>query len=157
MKQSARRWQRILSYFLFIIYLIVLCYFLFFSEAYGRNEGAGAYRYNLVLFREIKRFYQYRDIIGSKSVLINLFGNVAAFVPYGFFLPLLWPRMRRLFWILCSSLCFSLLVESIQLLYQVGTFDVDDLFLNTLGGVFGYILLQLFLWRRRAGRNRKKR
>lgn len=156
MKQSTRRRRHILGYFLFIIYLIVLCYFLFFSEAYGRNEGAGAYRYNLVLFREIRRFYQYRDILGAKSVFINLFGNVAAFVPFGFFLPLLWPRTRRFFWIFWSSLCFSLLVEGIQLVYQVGTFDVDDLFLNTLGGVIGYFLLQLLLLGQRLGRKRRR-
>ena len=35
---------------------------------------------------------------------------------------------------------FSLCVETIQLVWKVGSFDVDDLILNTLGGVIGYLL-----------------
>jgi len=31
-------------------------------------------------------------------------------------------------------------VETIQLVWKVGSFDVDDLILNTLGGVIGYLL-----------------
>ena len=39
----------------FICYMILLVYFLFFSEEYGRNEPYTTYQYNLELFREIKR------------------------------------------------------------------------------------------------------
>ena len=45
---------------LFIAYLLLLSYFLFFSEAMGRVGTEAQYRYNLTLFREIKRFYKYR-------------------------------------------------------------------------------------------------
>jgi len=34
---------------------------------------------------------------------------------------------------------FSLLVETIQLVSKVGSFDVDDLLLNTIGGAIGYL------------------
>jgi glycopeptide antibiotics resistance protein len=34
----------------------------------------------------------------------------------------------------------SLCIEMVQLLSKVGSLDVDDLILNTLGGVVGYIL-----------------
>jgi glycopeptide antibiotics resistance protein len=34
----------------------------------------------------------------------------------------------------------SLLVELIQLISKVGSCDVDDILLNTLGGVIGYLL-----------------
>ena len=36
--------------------------------------------------------------------------------------------------------CISLLFESFQLVTGVGIFDVDDLLLNTTGGIIGYIL-----------------
>ena len=85
-------WQRLVSQLVFILYLGVLFYFLFFSERYGRTDVSDEYHYNLVLFREIKRFYRYREILGMKSVMINLAGNVAAFMPFGFFLPVLWPK-----------------------------------------------------------------
>ena len=34
----------------------------------------------------------------------------------------------------------SLLVELLQLVFKVGSFDVDDLFLNTIGGLLGYLV-----------------
>ena len=50
---------------LFIIYVLLLIYFLFFSEAYGRvAEAEREYRYNLVPFVEIRRFWVYRDQLG---------------------------------------------------------------------------------------------
>lgn len=143
MKNSVSGWHRLVSQLLFIIYLVALSYLLFFSEAYGRTDSTGTYHYNLVLFREIKRFYRYRALIGMKGVLLNLAGNVVAFIPFGFFLPLLKPKMARFFLIFCSTFFFSLGIECIQLVYRVGTFDVDDLFLNTLGGILGYFLLRI--------------
>ena len=42
----------------------------------------------------------------------------------------------------------SLTVEILQLILRVGSFDVDDLLLNTLGGALGYVLLTLLeKWR----------
>ena len=34
-------------------------------------------------------------------------------------------------------------IETAQLLTKVGAFDVDDIFLNTLGGCLGYIIFRL--------------
>lgn len=41
---------------------------------------------------------------------------------------------------LLYSFELSLLVETIQLVTKVGSFDVDDLLLNTIGGVCGYLV-----------------
>ena len=38
------------------------------------------------------------------------------------------------------SFSLSLMVETFQLLTKVGSFDVDDLLLNTIGGAAGYII-----------------
>ena len=46
---------------LFISYLVVLTYFMFFSDGFGRS-GHEEYAYNLILFKEIKRFYKYRAV-----------------------------------------------------------------------------------------------
>ena len=37
----------------------------------------------------------------------------------------------------------SLLVELLQLVFKVGSFDVDDMLLNTFGGVIGYIVFAI--------------
>ena len=50
----------------------------------------------------------------------------------------------RSFWATAvNSLALSLLVETFQLLTRVGCFDVDDLVLNTLGGILGYITFMI--------------
>ena len=132
---------------LFFIYLAGLCYFLFFAENYGRIIGTENYRYNLVPFREIERFWKYREELGIHTVY-NLLGNVLIFVPAGFFIPILWKIKRGFVFTVCMTLWMSLTVEMIQLLSRVGSFDVDDLLLNTLGGILGYGLLKLLeRWR----------
>ena len=127
---------------LFMIYLAGLCYFLFFAENYGRIFGQENYRYNLVPFREIERFWTYRHELGIHS-FYNLAGNILGFVPAGFFIPVLWKNKRGFLFTACVTLQMSLLVEILQLVFRVGSFDVDDLILNTLGGMLGYLLLRL--------------
>ena len=129
-----------LGWVLFVAYLAVLVYFVFFAESFGRLPAQrDDYAYNLELFKEIRRFYIYREQLGMKAFLLNVVGNVVAFVPCGFFLPIVSRRGRR--WYNTILLCFSLSlsIELIQLVFKVGSFDVDDLLLNTLGGVVGYV------------------
>lgn len=144
----------------FSLYLAALCYFLFFAEMFGRTEGAQEYHYNLVLFKEIQRFWRNRHILGFRAVFYNLVGNVIGFMPYGFYLPVLFKRIRGdgagilpgVFSVLIFSFLLSLCVETIQLVCKVGSFDVDDLFLNTLGGIAGYLVYILL---RKRGNNRE--
>ena len=127
---------------LFLLYVGFLIYFLFVAEWYGRTEIADDYRYNLELFKEIRRFITYREQIGTFTVFANLFGNILIFVPYGFFVSLA-SRSRGFFKTLFCSMGLSLGVEIVQLFTRVGSFDVDDILLNTVGGVLGYIIFAI--------------
>lgn len=69
-------------------YILFLIYFLFLAEWYGRTEVTEEYRYNLELFKEIRRFLTYREQLGMFTVLANLLGNIMIFVPYGFFISM---------------------------------------------------------------------
>ena len=124
---------------LFLLYVVFLIYFLFLAEWYGRTGVSEEYRYNLELFREIKRFIIYREQLGAFAVFANLAGNILIFVPYGFFISVA-SRERGFFKTLFFSMGLSLCVEIIQLFTRVGSFDVDDILLNTIGGVLGYIV-----------------
>ena len=124
---------------LWLLYVVFLIYFLFLAEWYGRTGISEEYRYNLELFREIKRFIIYREQLGAFAVFANLAGNILIFVPYGFFISVA-SRERGFFKTLFFSMGLSLCVEIIQLFTRVGSFDVDDILLNTIGGVFGYII-----------------
>ena len=125
---------------------MVLTYFLFFSEHYGRVTGHGEYRYNLILFKEFNRFIIHRDKVGIESFIVNIFGNIFAFSPFGFILPIINPDNRKLLNIILLTLFFSLTIEVLQLITKVGIFDVDDLFMNTLGGFIGYLIFKLVLF-----------
>ena len=128
---------------LFIVYLLTLAYFLFFAEATGRTFTERTYQYNLILFHEIRRFVVYRRQLGFAAVALNLAGNVIAFVPFGVFLPMLVKRARSLIKTSLLGFEFSLFVELVQLFSKVGSFDVDDILLNTLGVIGGYALFCL--------------
>ncbi len=133
-----------LAVILFSLYICLLFYLLFFSETYGRTMDSG-YRYNLELFKEIKRFWNNRDSLGLSTVVTNLAGNIVAFAPFGFFLPVLWKKGRNIFRCVLVSALFSLAVETVQLFTKVGAFDVDDIFLNAIGGLVGW-LCYFLIW-----------
>ena len=48
------------------------------------------------------------------------------------------------------GMLFSLGVEGIQFIVNVGSFDIDDIILNTLGSVIGYtvFLIGNIIWHR---------
>lgn len=69
--------------------------------------------------------------------------NLLLGMPLGFLLPLLWERLNRPGAILVSGLAFSLLIELSQLCNLRAT-DVDDLIMNTLGTVLGWLAFRLF-------------
>lgn len=130
--------------------MILLVYFLFFSEEYGRNEAYTTYQYNLRLFHELKRYLNYRDKIGIGLFLVNVVGNVVAFTPFGFLVPVMYREQRghrtfqghffrSFFFVTFLGFMLSLSVETVQLVTKVGCFDVDDLMLNTIGVILGYI------------------
>ena len=142
---------------LFILYLLALTYLMFFAESLGRTGNAQAdYAYNLELFKEIRRFYTYREQLGMKAVLLNLGGNVVGFMPFGFFLPVVSRRGRRPHNAVLLAFGLSLCIETVQLVFKVGSFDVDDLLLNTIGGILGFGLYKL-VQRIRVRRKRRVR
>lgn len=62
--------------------------------------------------------------------------NIISFIPIGFLAGLLFKKQNVLKALLVG-LSVSLVIECSQLIWNRGTFDVDDLFNNTLGAVIG--------------------
>ena len=158
MNQRQVKRTRTVGKILFVLYIFFLLYFLIFSDWYGRSGIGEEYRCNLVLFKEIRRFVEYRETLGLFAVFTNLFGNVIIFIPFGFFLPM-GSRQRSFIATAYYSFVLSLCVEVFQLITKVGSFDVDDLLLNTIGGICGYILFAICaaIRRRHAGKKIKNR
>lgn len=126
---------------LFLIYIFVLAYLVFWSPRFGRSEVQ--YRnYNIVPFKTIISFIKYGDT-GMK--LTNIIGNIIIFMPIGWFMPILIKRTKKLISVFNISLSFSLFIEVMQYNFYVGAFDVDDVILNTFGGVIGYLMAKFVL------------
>lgn len=151
MGEKKKNVMRIVTLLAFFAYLLLLAYLLFFSSTYGRTSEMG-YRYNLKPFLEIRRGIEHVDKVGYRYILVNVAGNVAAFMPFGFLLPLISERRKNTFHALLYTLLLSFCAECIQLLTRTGAFDVDDLILNTAGGILGYWCY--CLW---PGQRRKKK
>ena len=157
MSAAKRRQYRIIGKILFVIYIGFVFYFLLISEIYGRTGEMKEYHYNLVLFQEIMRFWKYREQLGIFPVFANLAGNILIFIPFGFFDPMSSKR-RSIVATTIGAFLLCLSIETIQLFAKVGCFDVDDLLLNTIGGVVGYIIFTISnCIRRNYGKKRRKR
>jgi glycopeptide antibiotics resistance protein len=111
---------------------------------FGGTESGPA---NFVPLRTILPF-----LLGDEGWLIgglNLIGNVALLVPVGFLLPLI---VRGMAWkaSLVAAITFGLAIETMQTIFHIGIFDIDDVLLNALGVMVGYWAL-LMLSRARRG------
>ncbi len=130
----------------FILYMGTLFYLVFFSYAYGRNN-AQILRYqnmNLIPFATIQKYTHAWGAVSNMVIITNILGNIVAFIPFGLLLPVLKPSLKGLWRIFFASLGLSAFIELVQGLLGVGVMDVDDLILNVLGGLVGYLVFRLF-------------
>lgn len=75
----------------------------------------------------------------------NLFGIMIAFIPFGFLIPIIHNRTRRIRDVIIVTIAFSALVEALQYITRRGSADIDDIILSTVGGIIGFIILKLFV------------
>lgn len=78
------------------------------------------------------------DTAGSTTYLLN----IVLFMPFGFLLPTIWPQFRTIKNTAYAGFGFSLAIELGQLLDNRIT-DIDDLSMNTLGAIIGYLLYRI--------------
>lgn len=81
----------------------------------------------------------YRKQLGFMAAFLNLAGNILIFTPFGFLVPIMSRRLRGFFRVILLGFELSLAVECVQLVTKTGSFDVDDLLLNTIGALIGYL------------------
>ena len=96
---------------------------------------------NLIPFRTLKLFTGLLDSVHPEYVraaVINLGGNILMFIPLGFFLPRVFPKITSLPLVLLVTAILITAVEIIQMLTLVGSCDIDDLILNVIGSAVGF-------------------
>ena len=84
--------------------------------------------------------------------LMNVLGNLAVFMPFGFLAPWLWKKMRHLGRFMLCTVSMVMAVELIQLFTLRGSGDIDDLILNMAGAAIGFAVFQIIQKKTRWGR-----
>ena len=113
--------------FVGIVYLLML------YELVTRVDINSFSGVNLIPFKEIMRYE-----IGSKMFYISVIGNMAMFIPFGFIISC-YINPRKLTPIVIIPIVVSTTIELVQL--KIGrSFDIDDIILNTIGCIIGYLI-----------------
>lgn len=81
--------------------------------------------------------------MSSKRILVLNILNIMMMAPLGFLLPMIWPKTDNLKIIAIVGFVFSLAIELSQLL-NFRCSDIDDLIMNTIGAVIGYLIFNWF-------------
>jgi len=85
-----------------------------------------------------------RDGDRAMAILAGAAGNVALFLPFGFLLPLLAPRMDRWWRTVGAGFALSTAIELTQLAFPgLRRSDVNDVLMNTLGAALGFATYRL--------------
>ena len=142
-----RRFQLLVKILLFGCLLVLARFILFkkpvsYYKNYFRHEYSsrtikkGWENANFKPFATIQLFSRSRVLRTSYKV-DNIGGNIIGFIPIGFLLCFLVRSRYRAVIVYLLVTFTSLFFEVTQLLTGLGAFDVDDLILNSFGGLLG--------------------
>ncbi|MDD6039397.1 MAG: VanZ family protein [bacterium] len=125
---------QIVLFSILAIYILIL-FALIFRKRHGFRSV------NLIPFRLIADFL-FGDSKSQAFAVNNIVGNIVLFIPFGIYLTLFNPnkRIRVNTGIVAIA---SITVEILQYLFQVGVMDMDDVILNTLGGLIGIVIFKI--------------
>ena len=111
---------------LFVAYILIL----FQLVTYENNGFNGV---NLIPFKEILRYE-----FGSKEFTRQVIGNIILFIPFGFFITY-YANIKNIGSAFFTTVAASIVIETVQ--YFIGrSFDIDDIILNVVGGIIGFLL-----------------
>lgn len=108
------------------------------------DVGINYSRINIIPFNKLTEVWKTVAVEGYVNyLLIEVIGNIALFMVIGFILPLLWLRFEDLRKTLITCISISVFIEILQLILPRAT-DIDDVLMNTFGGLIGYCIYYIF-------------
>lgn len=142
------RSERVAAKLLLVCYLAAVAFVTLKPNHHGDGwiEGFG-YMPNLVPFAKISEMVAAGMRYGMpfEYIVVPILGNVVMTAPFGMLVPLLFPQLRSLGRTMAATVAYSALIELSQLVVGLVAFgllyrtvDVDDVILNTVGGMSGY-------------------
>ena len=150
------KYMKINLWIFFGLYLLLLITLTLFDSMWGRNgltfinwfsDKFLSYvknSINLIPFKTIIEFVkEFNSMYGSRTIILNLFGNFIALMPMAFFLPLLFKKQNKFKNFFLTIILIVLGIEIVQLLTASGRFDIDDIILNVSGAILMYFILKI--------------
>lgn len=145
----------------FILYTAFLLNLTLFDSLYGRHISALPFKpiyeiktylqmhTNLIPFKTLMLYINgyANEYVDFTIVLTNLLGNVIAFMPFGFFLPMFFRKCVKPLTFLSSISLIVLGVEICQLIFMCGSFDVDDFILNVAGSFSAFLICKKYIFK----------
>ncbi len=129
----------------FIFYLITYLFMFYFFTNIDRGVNIGPVgrpSINLIPFKEIIDIIVNRAIHnGELNGLVLIIGNFFVLVPLAYLYPRINQKLKKFTYFIISIIMTTLLIETSQLLFGGGAFDIDDIILNALGPICFYPLL----------------
>ena len=131
-------------------YLVVLIRIVLFKQValYNLFAAIGSMERTISIIPFKSRLDMINNNISVTRILENILGNIAIFIPFGLLLPIVQKDMSKK--IIPYGLITSALIEIIQYVFALGSSDIDDLTLNTLGTIIGYLLYKIIHKKARA-------
>ncbi len=128
-RKSFRLYEELFN-LMFIVYLLVLFQLVTSQDLIGGGT-------NLTPFKEIFRYE-----LMSSAFIKQVLGNIILFVPLGYFVSY-YCKIKGIVGITIVSLLSSVTIEIVQ--HFIGrSVDIDDVILNVIGGIVGFLLYKLF-------------
>ncbi|MGG3279089.1 VanZ family protein [Paenibacillus solani] len=128
--------QRKIIFAITIFYTLFILYFLFF--AFGRVDKVDQISGYTFIFlpNDFFRLPGLSDLLHPTLMDFVGFGNVAAFIPFGILIPMLYQTSFVRF--ITLFILSILVLETIQALTFLGSFDMNDVIQNSLGAAIGF-------------------
>lgn len=127
--------DRFLSLCLFLSFIFIVSQTLFPIEL---HTNLGSFEvYNLIPFKVPINIYINYDF---SYFIHQVFGNIVLFIPFGFFIFLKNSNVRKSILII---FLLTLSIEFIQGFIPYRFCEIDDLWLNTLGGYIGILIAKI--------------
>ena len=98
---------------------------------------------NFIPFHTLISYFKNSDSLDPRIISTNIYGNLLAFAPMGFFLPVLFQKLRKYLPFACVMFTMIIVIELAQFITNLGILDIDDLIINLLGATIGFFLFRL--------------
>ncbi|CCK98576.1 TPA: VanZ family protein [Clostridioides difficile] len=123
-------------YIIFFVYILMIIRIILFRDVPIYAISKGTFRtVNLIPFYTIYQFIVDSNIDFMKAT-INIIENIGIFIPMGIFLPIVCKNLNKKT-IIITIILVSLAFELTQYIFALGSSDIDDVILNSLGGIIG--------------------